>query len=76
MTHLVTYVCPCLLHYAKDFLDQKYYSGNVVESCQDMILYTVKSLIIDYTVELYNSVCTAFDGTDFFFVLDVQSVFT
>ena len=67
MTYLVAYVCPYLLHYAKDFSDQKYYSGNVVESCQDMTLYTVKSLISDHTVELYNNVCTAFDGTVYYF---------
>ena len=54
----------------KIFLDQKY-SGNVVESCHDIILYTLKSLIIDHTIELYCNVCMAFDGTDHFFVENV-----
>ena len=69
MTHRVAYVCPCLLHCSvvsktKDFSDQKYYSGNAVKSCQDLILYTLKSLIIDHTIELYYDVCMTFDGTD------------
>ena len=58
MTHHVAYVCPFLLHCsvvskAKDFLEQKYYSSNVVESCKDIILYTLKNLIIDHTIEFW-----------------------
>ena len=76
MAHRVAYVCPCLLNCsvvikAKDFLDEKYYPGNVVESCQDIILHTLKSLIIDQTIDLYNNVCTAFDGNDYFFLYKV-----
>ena len=60
MTHRVANVCFCLLNCfvvskAKDILDQKYYSGNVVESCQDIILYMLGSLIIDHTIELDNN---------------------
>ena len=56
MTHHVAYVCPFLLHCsfvskAKDFLEQKYYSSNDVESCKDIILHTLKNLIIDHTIE-------------------------